>query len=430
MKKVGIVSLGCAKNLVDSEMILAAFKSNQYTITNNPKDADIIIVNTCGFIEPAKKEAINTILEMARYNKKLIVTGCLVERYEKALKKAIPEVNLWIPFSKYPRFNDYVSSYLKDKKHYHLNSLNRVISTPSNTAYLRIAEGCNNFCSFCAIPYIRGRYRSRKINELVKEATLLAKSGIKEINIIAQDVSYYGRDLKDGSNLVSLLKALEKVKGIKHYRLLYLYPNEITDEFIHFMKTSKKVYPYFDIPLQHASETVLKRMNRKGSHALTYKTLKKIKSEVPNAVFRTTMMVGFPGESNSDFKTLISFIKAFKFDHLGAFTYSKEEGTKAFSLQKQISEKTKLERLTILMNEQKKISYLKNKEHIGETLEGLCVSYDKINHKYTFLTKLNAPDDIDGSVFAVTNKPLRLGEYYRLKVQDAFVYDLLVEILD
>lgn len=427
--KVGIISLGCAKNLVDSEMMLAAFKGAKYEITNNPQEADVIIVNTCGFIDPAKKEAIDTILEMARFSKKLIVTGCLVERYQKELEKSLPEVTGFIPFSQYHHFNEYVRDYLKDKKSYQLNPLHRVVSTPSNTAYLRIAEGCNNFCSFCAIPYIRGRYKSRSIKEIVNEANLLADAGIKEINIIAQDVSYYGRDFKDGSDITKLLKELEKVKGIKHYRLFYLYPSEISDEFIKFMKVSKKVYPYFDIPLQHASDKLLKSMNRKGSHNQTLQTLNKIKTLIPNAIFRTTMIVGYPGETSSDFKALLKFATDFRFDHLGAFTYSKEEGTKASALPNQVNEKTKQERLNILMDAQKKISYQKNLTHIGEILEGLCVSYDKTNNKYCFLTRFNAPDDIDGSVFAKSKQKLKLGEYYKLKVIDAFVYDLVVEII-
>jgi len=427
-KKIGIVSLGCAKNLVDSEIMLAAFNNANYDITNNPKDSDIIIVNTCAFIKDAKKEAIDTILEMAKYKKKLIVTGCLAERYEKEIKKEIPEVDLVIPFSKYNKFNEYISNYLKDNKVYNFEPLNRVISTPSNTAYLRIAEGCNNFCSFCAIPYIRGRYKSRPVNEIVKEAKILTKEGIREINIIAQDVSYYGTDLHNKTTLVTLLKELEKIKEIKNIRLLYLYPSEITDEFISFMKNSKKVYPYFDIPLQHASDKLLKSMHRKGNQKNTLTILNKIKKNIPNAVFRTTFIVGYPGEINNDFKKLLSFVKDFEFDHLGVFTYSKEEGTKAYSLPDQVNEKTKSLRKDIIMKEQEKISYRKNKSHIGETIEGLCISYDNENKTYSFLTKYNGPDDIDGKVFGYSKKPLKLGEYYKLKIKDAFVYDLFVEI--
>jgi len=430
MKKVGIISLGCAKNLVDSEIILASFKNADYEITNNPKEADIIIVNTCGFINDAKKEAINTILEMAQYKKKLIVTGCLAERYYSELKKSVPEIDLLIPFSKYNHFNEYISTFLKDKKTYDFNPLHRVISTDNNVAYLRIAEGCNNFCSFCAIPLIRGRYKSRRMDEVVHEANLLAKQGIKEINIIAQDVSCYGLDLKDGSNIETLLSKLEKINSIKHIRLLYLYPSEITDNFISYMKNSKKVYPYFDIPLQHTSEKILKDMNRKGSHKQTVLTLNKIRKEIPNAIFRSTFIVGFPNETNKDYKKMIDFIKDFRFDHIGAFIYSKEEGTKAFKFNHQINEKTKQNRLNELMSIQKKISYQTNLMHKGKIVEGLCIGVNKENNIYYFLTRFNAPDDIDGSVFTISNNPIKLGEYYKLKIKDAFVYDLLVEIIN
>ena len=427
MKKIGIISLGCAKNLVDSEIMLASFVNANYQITNDPKEADIIIVNTCAFIKEAKKEAINTIIDMAKYRKTLIVTGCLAERYYLDLKKYVPEANVIIPFSKYSHFNDYLKN-IKSNKPIIFNPLNRVISTSNNVAYLRIAEGCNNFCSFCAIPYIRGRYRSRPIKEIIKEATLLANYGIKELTIIAQDTSAYGLDLKDGSNITKLLTNLEKIKGLKHMRLLYLYPSEITNDFISFMKKSKKVYPYFDIPLQHASDKILKAMRRKGNHAKSLAILNKIRKEIPNAIFRSTFIVGFPGETSTDYKQLLSFTNDFKFDHAGAFIYSREEGTVAYSLLNQVNIKTKQKRLDAFMNLQKKISYQRNLSHVNEIIEGLCIA--KRDNNYYFLTKFNAPDDIDGSVFAISKKPLKLGEYYKLKVKDAFVYDLLVEILE
>ncbi|MCQ2796689.1 MAG: 30S ribosomal protein S12 methylthiotransferase RimO [Bacilli bacterium] len=426
--KVGIVSLGCAKNLVDSEMILGAFKKANYQLTSNPKEADIIIVNTCGFIKDAQVESLNTILDMMQYRKKLIVTGCFAELYAKELKKDYPDIDLVVPFSRYPNFSKYVSSYLEDKKKYDLDFMNRQLITNANFAYLRIADGCNNFCSFCAIPNIRGRYRSRTIADIVKEANHLAKQGITEVTIIAQDVSNYGSDLRDGTNLTKLLKKLDNINGINHYRLLYLYPSEITDDFIKFMKTSKKFYHYFDIPLQHADEAILKLMNRKGSHANTVKILKKIRKEIPDAIFRTTFMVGFPGETNKSFKTLINFVNEFKFDHVGAFSYSREANTKAYSLPNQVNEKTKNERLGILMKAQKKISLTKNKSHIGETITGLYLGINDNTGYHQFLTKYNSPDDTDGSVFADTLANLEVGKYYELKVKDAFVYDLLVEI--
>lgn len=426
--KATILSLGCAKNLVDSEIILGAFKNAKYDLTSDPNEADIIIVNTCAFIEDAQVESLNAILDMMQYQKKIIVTGCLAEVFAKELKEDYPDIDIIVPFSQYKHFNEYVSGYLKDHKKYILNPLNRHIVTSANFAYLRIAEGCNNFCSFCAIPFIRGRYRSRPLNEIIKEAKLLAKQGITEISIIAQDVSNYGSDLKDGTNLVKLLKALEKVNGIKHMRLLYLYPSEITNEFVAFMKTSKKVYPYFDIPLQHVDERILKLMNRKGSHAQTEKLLNKIKREIPNAIFRTTMMVGFPGETEASFSKLLKFIKKFKFDHLGSFTYSREEKTKAYGLPNQVAEKVKKQRKDILMRTQKIISYEKNKKHVGEIIEGLYLGIGNDGYQQ-FLTKYNSEDDTDGLVYADAPFELTVGKYYRLKVIKAKPYDLFVEIL-
>ena len=425
--KVGIISLGCAKNRVDSEMILGALKNAKHTITNNPKVADVIVINTCAFIKDSQVESLNTIIDMMQYQKHIIVTGCLAELFAKEIKRDYPKLDV-IPFSKYNEFTKFMNTYLKDKKDYSLNPLNRYLTTSKSFAYLKIAEGCNNFCSFCSIPYIRGRYRSRTITSLVKETKLLAKQGITELAIIAQDISNYGIDLKDGSNLVKLLKEITKVKGIKNIRLLYLYPSEISDEFIKFVKQNKKIYPYFDIPLQHADGAILKSMNRKGNHQKALATLNKIRKEIPNAIFRSTFIVGYPGETNSSFKKLVNFIKEFKFDHVGAFTYSREENTKAYHLPNQVNEKVKNIRRDILMKEQSKISYQKNLKHIGETLTGLCLGKDNDTNYYYFLTKYNGPDDIDGSVIAKTNKSLEIGKYYKLKVKDAFVYDLLVEI--
>lgn len=425
--KVGIISLGCAKNRVDSETILGALKNAKHTITNNPKEADVIFINTCAFIKDAQVESLNTIIDMMEYQKKIIVTGCLAEIFAKELKEDYPKLDV-IPYSKYSEFTNYLNKYLKDKKDYYLNPLNRCLTTSANFAYLKIAEGCNNFCSFCAIPYIRGRYRSRTISSLVKETKLLAKQGITELAVIAQDISNYGIDLKDGSNLVTLLREISKVNGIKHIRLLYLYPSEITDEFVNYVKNNKKIYPYFDIPLQHADEAILKSMNRKGSHKQALETLNKIRKTIPNAIFRSTFIVGYPGETNASFKKLLNFVKEFKFDHLGAFTYSREESTKAYALPNQVNEKIKNLRRDTLMKEQSKISYQKNLKHINEELTGLCLGLDKDTNYYYFLTKYNGPDDIDGSVIAKSKKPLKVGEYYKLKVKDAFVYDLLVEI--
>ncbi len=431
MKKVGIVSLGCMKNLVDSENILGLFDRNGYEITNNPKEADVILINTCGFIESSKKESIENILEMLSYKKKVVVTGCLVERYLDELKKEIPEVDLYIPIREYEKFN---------KKFYVLdNSVDpsigvddeyRIVSTGPYSAYLKIGEGCDNRCSYCAIPLIRGGFKSRDYDAIIKEAKELASSGIKEIVVLEQDTTKYGIDFKDKKvNIVDLLKGLLEIKELEYIRLLYLYPDEISDELIDLIGKESRLTPYFDIPIQHSESHILKDMYRRGDKEFLINLFTKIRKRVPNAILRTTVMVGFPGEKEEDVDNLIKFIEEVKFDHLGAFTYSQEEGTPAALFTNQVNEDDKKKRLAKVMKAQQKVSYIQNKKHIGEVMRGLVVGKD--DHGNNLLRSYwNAPDDVDGKIFFTSKKELHNGDIVKVKITDAFVYDLMGEEVD
>lgn len=428
MLKVGLVSLGCAKNLVDSENILGLLKHDGYQIVSSIEESDIIVVNTCGFITSSKRESINTIFEMLSYNKKVVVTGCLVERYEKELKEEIPEVSL-IPIHDYQKFNELFAKVDKElNEKGGLNDNYRLISTGHYSAYLKIGEGCDNCCTYCAIPLIRGHFVSRPFDEIIKEAHVLADSGIKEIIVLEQDTTKYGIDLKDGSNIVSLLKGLLEIKKLEYIRLLYLYPDEISDELIDLISKEERLTPYFDIPIQHSEDHILKDMNRRGDRNFLLNLFKKIKDKVPNAVLRTTVMVGFPGEKEEDVDNLISFMKEVEFDHLGAFTYSREEGTRSYDFKNQIDEEVKKKRLERVMKAQQSISYKKNKKHIGEIMEGLVVGKEK--DQYLLRSYWNAPDDVDGKIYFTSSKELKEGEKVKVLIENAFVYDLMGKLIN
>lgn len=426
--KFGLVSLGCEKNLVDSELVLGYLKHYGHEITNDPSIADAIIVNTCGFINDSKKEAIETILEMANYKKKLIVIGCLATRYKDALKKAMPEIDILITLNDYNHFGKYLSSLDSSFKDDGLSFDYRILATPSFSAYLRIADGCSNNCTYCAIPLIRGPIKSRYIEDIVLEANNLASSGVKEITLLAQDTTKYGIDIYNKVRIVDLLKELLKINEFEYIRLLYLYPDEIDDELIELIGKEKRLTPYFDIPIQHSETKILKAMNRRGDKTYLLNLFNKIKQKVPSAILRTTIMVGFPGESEEDFLSLVDFIKEVEFDHLGCFTYSKEEDTKSFKYPHQIDEETKKKRKDIIMKEQSRISYRKNKGHIGEIMEGLII--DKKNGSYKLRSYYNAIDDIDGSIIVNSDKELDIGQKVKAKITNAFVYDLLGEIIE
>ena len=486
--KIGFVSLGCSKNLVDTEMMIGLFKKNNYEIVNDPQGADVIVINTCGFIEPAKEEAINTILEMAEYKKQnckfLIVTGCLVERYKDDLIKSLPEVDLFIKFSEYntlwEQIENLFSTSQKDDMTTHkqndkndisienslkkddsvrnssierekptsnhiatekLDFLNRVISTGENYAYIRIAEGCNNFCTFCAIPYIRGRFTSRKVEDILEEAKQLAQKGYKELIIIAQDTSKYGVDIYGKPMLAELLHKISEIDGIEWIRFLYTYPETITDELIEEVKNNDKICKYFDIPMQHISDRILKKMNRKSTGESIRNLITKLRKEIPGVVIRSTLMVGFPGETEEDFEELYEFVKWAKLDKLGCFTYSKEEGTAASKMENQVHPMTKKKRYNKIMALQQQISEENMKKHIGRTLKVLVetarngivhinseedTAENKFNYDCIGRTYMDVPD-IDGVIYIKGKaKP---NTFVNCKVTGYKEYDLIGEIM-
>ncbi len=431
MFKVGLISLGCAKNLVDSEMILGALANSKFEIVNTIQESDVIIVNTCGFIEASKEESIENILDVCKYGKKVVVTGCLVERYLDELKASIPEVDLWIPIREYSHFSELIEKMLENKQEVEpLNPFVRMLSTPPWMAYLRISEGCNNCCAYCAIPLIRGHFRSRPFDDVISEAKLLAKNGIKELVLISQDTTRYGTDFKPQKSIVDLLKELVKISEFKSIRLLYLYPDEITENLIDFIAKTPVISPYFDIPFQHSSDPVLKGMLRRGTHESYQKLIDQIRVKIPHAIIRTTYIVGFPGETDDDFVDLVAFTRKNKFDHMGAFKYSREDGTKAYDYDNQVEEALKAGRLAKIMEVQKKISYQNNKVRVGEIMHGIVVEYNPTNKVYGLRSYWNAPDDIDGKISFVSNKELKLGDEVDVKITNAFVYDLFGEVVE
>ena len=433
LKKLALISLGCEKNLVDSEMILGLVRKGQVEIVDNPFNADIIIINTCGFIESAKVEAIDTIIENLKHKDrgaKIVVTGCLVQRYLETLKEEIPEVDLWVPIRDYYRFGDLFKQVLDDCNYYDLplKMENRLISTPKHLAYVRISDGCNNRCTYCAIPLIRGNFVSRKIEDIILEIKELIKEGRKEICLISQDLTNYGYDINE--SLVSLLKEILKIENLPWIRLLYLYPDEITDELIDLVANNDKILPYFDIPIQHASDKVLKYMHRRGNKEFLKELISKIRSKVKNVVIRTTIMVGFPHESEKDFNEMLEFIEEVKFNHLGAFTYSKEEDTISYDYTMQVSEKTKKNRLNILMDKQRWVSLSLNKQMIGKVYDCIIESYDEETDKYYGRTYAFAPDDIDGEVIISNDGQMhKVSDIVKVKITDVDFYDVFGEIV-
>ena len=429
MKKVALISLGCAKNLVDSENILGLLLKNHYEIVSNKDEADILIINTCGFIEASKRESIDVILDNINHKQKVVVTGCLVNRYKEELEKEIPEVDLWIPIRDYARFNELLHTLDNELTNYEgLNDNYRLVSTGTYSAYLKIGEGCSNCCSYCAIPLIRGPYVSRPFDSIIDEAKKLASEGYKELIVLEQDTTRYGLDLKPQITIVGLLKELIKIPGLEYVRLLYLYPDEITDELIDLIAKEEKLTPYFDVPIQHSEDKILKSMNRRGDKNYLTNLFSKIRNKIPHAILRTTVMVGFPGETSDDFNHLMEFIENVKFDHVGAFKYSKEEGTASYNFPHQVKEATKQKRLEALMELQQKISYDQNKKHINEIMTGLVVGQE--NGYYLLRSYYNAPDDVDGKILFSSNKKLNEGDKVKVLIKESYVYDLYGELID
>lgn len=452
---VGFVSLGCSKNLIDTEITIGVFKQNNYKIVNNEKEADIIVINTCGFIDSAKEEAINTILEMAEYKnqrcKYLVVIGCLVQRYYDELIKLLPEVDLFIKINEYDKLWEKIEDLVKrdivqkaknktSKKISEISKmpmflqddfLNRTVTTGKNFAYLKIGEGCSNKCTYCAIPYIRGPFVSRPKEEVIEEAEKLAKQGIKELIIIAQDTTKYGIDIYGESKLAELLQEISNIKEIKWIRFLYSYPEGITEELIQVVKRNPKIAKYFDIPIQHISNTILKKMNRRTSKEQIEKLIYKIRSEIPDVTLRTSLIVGFPGETKKDFEELLKFVKKAKFDKLGVFEYSKEDGTPAAKLPEQIHGNTKKARYRKIMMEQQIISNNVLKNKIGKTYKVLIedMSFDK---KYFIGRTMQDVPDIDGLVYLKNSEQLSkenlLNSFQECEIIDVRDYDLIARI--
>ena len=435
--KVGFISLGCSKNLVDTEKTIAIFRKNKYEIVSETKEADIIVINTCGFINEAKEEAINTILEMAEYKKStckyLIAMGCLVERYKEELIKEIPEVDLWIKYSEYNDLWNQIENLIeKSKKRNSIHDFNefqdRVVTTGNNYAYLKIADGCSNRCTYCAIPYIRGPQVSRKFEEIVEEAKKLAQKGYREIILIAQDTTKYGIDLYGKSRLAELIDEISKIEKIKWIRFLYAYPETIDDKLIEVVKKNKRVCKYFDIPIQHISDSVLKKMNRKSTGKSIRNLIQKLRKEIPGVIIRTTVMVGFPGETKENFEELYNFLNEAKFDKLGCFSYSKEDGTPAEKFLNQVHPMTKKSRFNKIMELQKQISKNNLEKVMGKELEVLIENINT-NKKFYIGRSYKDVPEIDGLVYIKknSNKKLKEGQFIKCKIVNIDNYDLIGE---
>lgn len=428
--KVGIVSLGCAKNQVDAEMLLFTLKNRGFTIVNDPADADAVIVNTCGFIDSAKQESIDEIIELGKLKqegtiKAIVVTGCLAERYKNEITKQLYEVDAAIGIGANQKIADVVLEALNGKKTelFPDKSLlpmegGRIQSTPFYTAYLKIAEGCDNCCTYCAIPLIRGHFRSRQPDEVVKEAEQLAANGVKELNVIAQDTTRYGEDLFGEPYLAKLLKRLCKIDGFKWIRVLYCYPDRVTDELIDVIAEEDKIVKYIDIPLQHCNGEVLKNMNRRGNRESLTALINKIKSKIPNVIFRSTFITGFPGETEEQFEELADFAAEIKFQRLGCFPYSKEEDTKASLLENQIEDDIKQKRADIIMEHQQSVMAEYCESLIGSDVEVLVEGYDKLAECFFGRTYADAPE-VDGCVFFTCDgeKP-KTGNFVKVKITD------------
>lgn len=436
---IGLVTLGCSKNQVDSEMILGFFKKNNFSIVNSPEEADIIIVNTCGFIESAKMEAIDTLLEMAEYKengicKALIATGCLVKRYKNEIIEELPEVDLCIGIDEYENIDNILSDFFNQKfLNCKLDFNNRIISTNFPCAYIRISDGCDNRCSYCAIPSIRGNFKSRKIEDILEEVSGLANKGISEFCIISQDTSKYGLDIYGKLKLAELLNKMSKIDGVKWIRILYMYLFETTDELIEEISKNNKVCKYFDIPIQHLSDKMLKSMNRHDTKEIIFDRIEKIREMVPNVILRTTVITGFPGETKEDFNEMLEGIKTLKFDRLGAFAFSREEGTFAYDMKGQLPEEIKEERLKKVFEVQKEVSFNANKNRIGKEYEVIVEDVSEDENYFVCRSMFEAPD-VDGRIYIKideesVNKVI-VGEYSKVKIIDFNEYDLFAKVID
>lgn len=439
--EIGVVSLGCPKNLVDSEVMMGLIRDRHWKVSNDPTHADVIIVNTCGFIESAKEESINTILEMAEYKKqgrgrKLIVTGCLGQRYAKDLFAELPEVDAIVGTECYNEIGSVIDrvrsgerfTMLKPPQKY-TQPAKRVLTTPKYSAYIKIAEGCNNHCSYCAIPMIRGPYRSRPYEEIVAEAKSLAEQGVREIILVAQDTTQYGMDLYHKLRLAELLRDLNKIPDLKWIRILYCYPDSFTDELIDTMASCEKVCNYVDLPLQHASNSLLKIMHRHDTREQIEALIAKLRAKMPDICIRTTFIVGFPGETEQQFQELLDFVEKEQFQVAGVFTYSKEEGTEAARMENQIPEDVKQERYNELVGLQAKISESIQHSREGKHLEVLLDGWDEDDPTVALGRSYAEAPDIDGCIYVEDAKPHKKGEFVTVEINQGFTYDAVGQIV-
>lgn len=439
--KVGMVSLGCEKNLVDSERMLYKLRAHGYELVTEFGDSDVAVVNTCGFIQSAKEEAIETILEISKLKeegrvKKLILTGCLTERYREEAAAEFPEADAVIGIGDNKDIVDVLDRVLQDEKIVHFASKSetelsgeRIISTLPFFSYLKISEGCSNCCTYCAIPMIRGKFRSVPMEELLKEAETLASYGVTELNVIAQDTTRYGEDLYGENKLPELLTKLCRIEGLRWIRVLYCYPERITEELIEVMAREDKIVKYIDLPIQHCNDDILKRMNRPSTKAKLRDVIGRLRTAMPDIVIRTTLITGFPGETEEQFTELAEFVQEMQFARLGCFAYSQEDGTKAAAFPDQLDEEAKAHRADIIMEQQMDISAAYNAQQLGKTKTAVVEGFDKWAECYFGRTEADAPD-IDGKVFFTSEHPLSLGDYVNIRITDTLDYDLLGEVVE
>ena len=437
--KIGFVSLGCPKNQLDAEVMLHELVMAGYELTADETEADVVIINTCGFIESAKKEAIDNILDIAwlkenRELKGLIVTGCLAERYRNTILEEFPEVDAVLGVGSIHNIVDAVGKVLEGEKYTSFEDKNcvrlggdRVLTTPEYAAYLKIAEGCDNRCTYCAIPSIRGKFRSRPMEDIIAEAKDLESLGVKELTLVAQDTTKYGQDLYGEYKLAELLHKISEETQIPWLRILYCYPDKITDELIAEMRDNDRVCKYIDLPMQHIADGVLKKMNRHGGSALIREVVAKLRREIPDVVIRTTFIVGFPGETDEDFTELCEFVNENKFEHVGVFTYSREEGTPAYKME-QIDEQIKLDRYDIIMRDQLGINEEYNEKKIGTVIRVLCEGFDPISEAYYGRSEADAPD-IDGKIYFTGKKGILPGTFVDVEINEVIEYDLCGKVV-
>ncbi len=442
-QKVSMVSLGCPKNLVDAEVMLEVLSKQEYEITTDEKVADVIIVNTCSFIKEAKQESIDAILDLAERKHDgrchtLIVSGCLPQRYQEELARELPEVDIFIGTGDYPRIAEILAEktgtedqlrYIGDPDYIYDESLPRLNSSPAWYSYLKIGEGCSNCCSYCIIPQLRGPYRSRPLEALVAEAERLVARGVKEINVISQDITRYGSDMDDDTTLETLIRRLAAIDGLRWIRLLYAYPDGISDGLIALIRDEPKVCKYLDIPIQHISDPVLKAMKRRSNGQQIRDLIAKLRNEIPDIALRTSLIVGFPGETVDDFAGLMQFVEQSQFDRLGVFCYSREEGTPAAAMPEQVSERIKRERYRKLMRAQARLSFRRNRTLIGKTEQVIVEGYSEETELLLKGRSSRQAPDIDGQVY-ITAGTADVGDIVQLRITDSSDYDLIGEIVD